>query len=79
MVGKYFCGDLGGSKDNGLIIKDGNFWRQVKYCLTATAPLVKVLKLIDNDAKSVMKYIYEAMDQAKEEIAKSFDNKLNRY
>jgi Protein of unknown function (DUF 659) len=74
-----FAGTLEGQRVMDIIIKDGNFWRQVKYCLTATAPLVKVLKLVDGDVKPAMGYIYEAMDRAKEEIAKSFDNKLNRY
>jgi hypothetical protein len=45
----------------------------------ATTPLVKVLKLVDGDAKLTMRYIYEVIDRTKEEIAKSFDNKLNMY
>jgi hypothetical protein len=45
----------------------------------ATTPLVKVLKLMDGDAKPVMRYIYEAMDHAKDEIASSFGNKFKWY
>ena len=37
-------------------------------------PLVKVLRLVDGDAKPAMGYIYEAMDRAKEEIAKNVDH-----
>lgn len=35
-------------------------------------PLVKVLRLVDRDAKPAMGYIYEAMDKAKKQIQKSF-------
>jgi hypothetical protein len=38
-----------------------------------------VLKFFDGDAKPAMRYIYEAMNRAKEKIVKSFDNILNRY
>jgi hypothetical protein len=62
-----------------IITRDDSFWKKVKYCLTATIPLVKVLKLVDGDAKPTMGYIYEAMDRAKEEIASSFGNKLKWY
>jgi hypothetical protein len=51
----------------------------VKYYLTVAAPLVKVLKLMDGDAKLIMGYIYEAMDYPKEEIAFRFGNKLKWY
>jgi hypothetical protein len=62
-----------------IIIKDGNFLRPVKHCLTTTTALVKVLKLVDGDVKPAMGYIYEAMNRAKEKFVKSFDNRLNRY
>lgn len=42
-------------------------------------PLVKVLRLVDGDAKPAMGYIYEAMDRAKEEIAKNVDHVKRRY
>jgi Protein of unknown function (DUF 659) len=62
-----------------IIIRDDGFWKKVKYCLTATTPLVKVLKLVDGDVKPTMRYIYEAMDHAKEKITSSFGNKLKWY
>lgn len=40
--------------------------------LKFACPLVHVLKLVDGEIKPPMGYIYEAMDQAKEAIAKSF-------
>jgi hypothetical protein len=37
-----------------IITRDDNFWKKIKYCLTATAPFVKVFKLVDGDIKSAM-------------------------
>ena len=42
-------------------------------------PLVKVLRLVDGDAKPAMGYIYEAMDRAKEQIRKIFNDVQRRY
>ena len=42
-------------------------------------PLVKVLRLVDGDAKPAMGYIYEAMDRAKEQIQKNFNDVQRRY
>ena len=36
-------------------------------------PLVKVLRLVDGDAKPAMSYINEAMDRSKEQIQKNFN------
>lgn len=41
--------------------------------------MVKVLRLVDGDAKPVMGYIYEAMDRAKEQIEKNFNKVKRRY
>lgn len=40
---------------------------------------VKVLKLVDNEKKPVMEYIYEAMDRPKEAIQKTFDRDESKY
>ena len=42
-------------------------------------PLVKVLRLVDGDAKLAMSYIYEAMDRVKEQIRKNFNDVQRRY
>jgi len=34
--------------------------------------IVKVLRLVNGDAKPAMPYIYEAMDRAKEKIVENF-------
>ena len=49
------------------------------YALKLTGPLVKVLRLVDGEKKPAMGYIYEAMDRAKEAIAKSFGMKEEEY
>ncbi|RDX87052.1 hypothetical protein CR513_31527, partial [Mucuna pruriens] len=46
---------------------------------TCVIPLVEVLRLVDSDSKPVMPYIYEAMDRAKEQIAKNFQKQESRY
>ncbi|KAI8551034.1 hypothetical protein RHMOL_Rhmol06G0153500 [Rhododendron molle] len=50
-----------------------------RYCLKGVLPLVKVLRLVDGDAKPAMGYIYEAMDRAKEQIEKKFNKVKRRY
>ena len=51
-----------------------SFWKNILYALKVSGPLVKVLRVVDNEDKPAMPYIYEAMDRAKEAIAKSFDD-----
>jgi Protein of unknown function (DUF 659) len=74
-----FTRNYEGKKAEATIIRDDRFWKAIKYCLKASEPLVKVLKLVDGDVKPAMGYIYEAMDRAKEEIAANFNNKISSY
>ncbi|XP_059283523.1 uncharacterized protein LOC132037084 [Lycium ferocissimum] len=55
------------------------FWNQVVYILKIMGPLVKLLRLADNEKKPAMGYIYEAMDRAKEAIAKAFEGNIAKY
>ncbi|XP_060215620.1 uncharacterized protein LOC132642440 [Lycium barbarum] len=55
------------------------FWNQVVYILKIMGPLVKVLRLADNEKKPAMGYIYEAMDRVKEAIAKAFEGNIAKY
>ncbi|XP_073063748.1 uncharacterized protein [Primulina eburnea] len=50
------------------IIMDARFWKRARDVCATMEPLVKVLKLVDQDKKPTMSIIYEAMDQAKLEI-----------
>ncbi|KAM4091218.1 hypothetical protein ACJW30_09G121400 [Castanea mollissima] len=50
-----------------------SFWNTIVYILKVMGPLVRVLRLVDNERKPAMGYIYEAMDRAKEAIIKAFN------
>nr|XP_009789718.1 PREDICTED: uncharacterized protein LOC104237297 [Nicotiana sylvestris] len=52
---------------------------EVVYILKIMGPLVKVLRLTDNEKKPAMGYIYEAMDRAKEAIVKAFNGNSAEY
>ncbi|XP_073034578.1 uncharacterized protein [Primulina eburnea] len=47
------------------IILDAKFWKSARGICAAMEPLVKVLKLVDQDNKPTLSIIYEAMDRAK--------------
>ncbi|XP_027911484.1 uncharacterized protein LOC114170198 [Vigna unguiculata] len=56
-----------------------SFWNQVVFTLKVMAPLIHVLRLVDGERKATMGYIYEAMEKAKETIAKSFNKDESKY
>ena len=60
-------------KVEAILLYDNKFWKAIQYCIKCVLPLVKVLRLVDGDARPPMGYIYEAMDRAKEEIAKNIN------
>ena len=66
-------------KVGATLLSDDKFWKSIKYCLKCVSPLVKILRLVDGDAKPTMGYIYEAMDRAKEQIAQNFNLRKSRY
>jgi len=41
-----------------LVLTDDKFWRSIAYCLKCVNLYVKVLKLVDGDAKPNMLYIF---------------------
>ncbi|XP_050248772.1 uncharacterized protein LOC126696025 [Quercus robur] len=55
-----------------------SFWNTIVYILKVMGPLVQVLRLVDNERKPAMCYIYEAMDRAKEAIIKAFNENEER-
>ena len=52
------------NKVSNLILTD-RFWKKAGEVQTIMEPLVKVLKLVDQDKKLILSIIYEAMDRAK--------------
>ena len=55
-------------------VMDNGLWKDIVTCLKASAPLVKVLRLVDSEEKPAMGFIYEAMESAKEKIKENFNN-----
>ena len=53
------------------MIHSDKFWANVAAIILVFGPLVKVLRMVDNDDKAEMGYLYEAMDRAKELIKKN--------
>ncbi|KAL5550637.1 hypothetical protein UlMin_000813 [Ulmus minor] len=62
-----------------IILADSEFWVAIKYCLKSIVPLVKVLRLVDGDAKPAMGYIFEAVDRAKDQIARNYNGIQKHY
>ena len=57
---------------------DTYFWKRSVELVKITEPLVKVLRLVDGE-RLAMGYIYEAMDQAKEQIRAAYNDRLAKY
>eukprot|EP00253_Pinus_taeda_P007879 PITA_07879 len=54
------------------------FWRKAVEIVKLVEPLVKVLRLVDGE-RLAMGFIYEAMDQAKEQIKRVYKDKVAKY
>ena len=52
-------------------ILTNRFWKKAREVQTIMEPLIKVLKLVDQDKKLTLSIIYEAMDRAKLAIKES--------
>ncbi|XP_074375325.1 uncharacterized protein LOC141717112 [Apium graveolens] len=66
-------------KDVAEIVFMPSFWNNVVFSLNVVGPLVQVLRLVDEEKKPAMGYIYEAMDRANEAITKSFKKVEKKY
>jgi hypothetical protein len=55
-----------------------SFWKRAEEIVLFSAPLVKVLRMVDGD-KPAMGFVYEAMDQAKEAIKEAYQGKRQKY
>ncbi|CAN0888677.1 hypothetical protein LINGRAHAP2_LOCUS15905, partial [Linum grandiflorum] len=61
------------------IVMDGRFWTNVHTCLCAAMPLVKILRLVDEDNQPTMPFLDLELNQAKEKIKSNFVNNERRY
>ncbi|XP_028114909.1 uncharacterized protein LOC114312822 [Camellia sinensis] len=68
-----------GKKIENIVLDNRYFWKGVSTCLKAAVALIKVVRLVDSDEHPAMGFIYEAMDRAKEEIQKNFNNIIRCY
>jgi hypothetical protein len=65
-------------KDTKKKVNDPTFWKKAAEIVKIVEPLVKVLRLVDGE-KLAMGYIYEAMDQAKEQIRATYKDRVTKY
>ena len=56
-----------------------SFGNTFMFCLKVSSPLIRVLRLVDGEKKTTMGYIYEAMNRAKDTIAKCFNGNEGKY
>ena len=59
-------------------VHDETFWRKAAEIVKLVEPLVKVLRLVDGE-RLAMGFIYEAMDQAKEQIKTAYKDRVAKY
>jgi len=65
-------------KDLKKKVNEETFWRKAAEIVKLAEPLVKVLRLVDGE-RLAMGFIYEAMDQAKEQIKRAYKDKVAKY
>ncbi|KAH6795080.1 hypothetical protein C2S52_005557 [Perilla frutescens var. hirtella] len=80
----YHTNGTWAKKDEGkavkkIIMNDKAFWPSVVYSIKITNPLVNVLKMVDSEITPTMRFIYGAMDEVKEKIAKNLDGEVFSY
>jgi hypothetical protein len=61
------------------LIESREYWKDIKMILSVVEPLVRVLRMVDGDKKATMGYLYEAMDRAKEDIARANKNTYRKW
>ncbi|KAK5775056.1 hypothetical protein PVK06_042923 [Gossypium arboreum] len=59
---------LGPAYEAKKIVLGKHFWKKANDLIKVYKPLVKVLRLMDNDEKPTMGFIYEAVDRVKRAI-----------
>ena len=77
MNGFHLSG-LVGKKETKKKVNDSAFWKKTAEVVKIVEALVKVLWLVDGE-RLAMGYIYEAMDQAKEQIKETYKDRLAKY
>ncbi|XP_031097010.1 uncharacterized protein LOC116001264 [Ipomoea triloba] len=68
---RIYASKADGKEARKIILKDNNFWLSLIYAIKTTKPLVELLRLVDGEKEPAMGFLYNAMDEAKEKIAKN--------
>jgi len=53
-------------------VLDSRFWKACAEIVKLTKPLMRVLRIVDNEDKLVMRFLYQAMYKAREEMLRRF-------
>ncbi|MQL75178.1 hypothetical protein Taro_007546 [Colocasia esculenta] len=61
------------------VIEDREFWDKVACYLKVVTPLVKVFRMVDDDDKNDMGYLYKAMDRAEMELRQSLPRDYKKW
>ncbi|KAJ0588996.1 putative HAT dimerization domain, ribonuclease H-like superfamily [Helianthus annuus] len=77
-VNSKWAKDRKGTKCNDIIFTPG-FWSNVLFSLKVMGLIVRVLRLVDNEKKPAMGYIYEAIKRAKTTIAMALGEESTDY
>ncbi|XP_057761024.1 uncharacterized protein LOC130981445 [Arachis stenosperma] len=56
-------------------VLDSEFWSQCTDIVKLTEPLVRVLRIVDNEDRDAMDFLYQAIYKAKEEMVKRFQKR----
>ncbi|GKV12270.1 hypothetical protein SLEP1_g23441 [Rubroshorea leprosula] len=78
-VGSRYARSSVGKEVCEIVLEDREFWSNCILIVKISEPLVRVFRLVDNEEKPSMGYLYEAIDKAKETIKKNFNNRLSQY
>ncbi|RDX70978.1 hypothetical protein CR513_49722, partial [Mucuna pruriens] len=70
--------DPKGKKETDIVLML-SFWNDVLYALKAMGSIIHVLRLVDNEKRPTMSYIYEVIDRAKVANQKAFSSNENKY
>lgn len=67
-----------GKKATSIVLQVA-FWDDIVYALKAMGPLIRVLRLADNEKVPAMGFIYQAMVEARNQIKKNFGENESKY
>nr|XP_034891250.1 uncharacterized protein LOC118031061 [Populus alba] len=73
-VSSAYAKDIKGKKFVESVL-DSLFWEECAIIVRMSEPLVRVLRLVDGDARPSMGYLYDAIHHAKEEMMRRFQKR----